>query len=490
VANRAQALKRTDRGRTASSLAQVRATRPDQSKMAAVVADRIVGDIADLGWPVGEVVGSEAELLARYRVSRAVFREAVRLVEHQQVAYMRRGPGGGLVVAEPEVSSVADAVCIYLFYVGAGIDEVLEARLTLESSAAELAAARITGSEVDALRTLTAQERAGTITDHRELHALVGSISGNPALGFFVRLLNRVMTLFLSRGARIATKTLHESAVAHQAIADAIIAGDAGVARHRMTVHLMAEADYLRARRTSKRRLADLRDVVSRSDKRGEETAHQILVDVAGAGWPVGELLGSEAELMARYDISRAVLREAVRVLEHHQVARMRRGPGGGLFVTAPGVEATTQAVALQVERHGITPAHLFEVRGAVEIAVLDRVLAGLDSDAVARLDVALKAEEAATREEFGIVGHDLHGVLASVAGNRVLELLTAVLLLLTRHHMRPPDEAPNPSEDPMPNRNVMQAHRAIVDAVVARDADRARHRLRRHLDALRRWAG
>ena len=56
------------------------------AKRAAKVADRIVGDVMALGWPVGEVLGSEADLLERYQVSRAVFREAVRLLEHQQVA--------------------------------------------------------------------------------------------------------------------------------------------------------------------------------------------------------------------------------------------------------------------------------------------------------------------------------------------------------------------------------------------------------------------
>ena len=63
------------------------------AKRAAKVADLIVEDVMALGWPVGEVLGSEAELLERYHVSRAVFREAVRLVEHQQVARTRRGPG-------------------------------------------------------------------------------------------------------------------------------------------------------------------------------------------------------------------------------------------------------------------------------------------------------------------------------------------------------------------------------------------------------------
>ncbi|MGH9025944.1 MAG: FadR/GntR family transcriptional regulator [Acidimicrobiia bacterium] len=463
-------------------------SRPNDSKLAAVVAGRIVGDIAELGWPVGQVVGSEADLLARYGVSRAVFREGVRLVEHQQVASMRRGPGGGLVVAAPGVGSVTDAVCIYLFYVGAEIEEVFEARLALEVAAAELAPKQLEEANIESLRALVQRERDGKIEDHRELHALVASISGNPALEFFVDLLNRVTMLYFPRTAGLTSKTLNESAKAHAAIADAILAGNEGLASNRMRKHLQAEAEFLRDRRPSRRRLADLRDVVGRSDKRGEETARQILLEVAAAGWPVGTLLGSEAELMDRYDISRAVLREAVRVLEHHQVARMRRGPGGGLFVAEPGVDATTDAVALNVERRGIRPEQLFEVRGAVEMAVLDRVMAHLDEAGIVRLGEALETEQGTSREDFGIVGHDLHGVLVGVAGNRVLELLTLVLLRLTRHHQATPESAPNPRTDPLPSQDVIRAHRAIVAAILARDLELARHRMRRHLDALRHW--
>jgi len=83
-------------------------TDPD-AKLAASVARRILGDVVDRGWPVGQVLGSQAELIERYGVSRAVFREAVRLVENQQVATMRRGPGGGLVVTEPTVDAIIDA---------------------------------------------------------------------------------------------------------------------------------------------------------------------------------------------------------------------------------------------------------------------------------------------------------------------------------------------------------------------------------------------
>ncbi len=458
--------------------------RTNRSKLASTVADRMVDDIARLGWPEGEVVGSEPELLARYGVSRAVFREAVRLVEHRHVARMRRGPGGGLVVTAPSVDAVADAVSVYLFYVGAEIDDVFEARLPLEEAAAELAPARLAEGHIAELRELVAAERAGRVTDHREMHRLVAAITGNPALEFFVELLNRVTLLYLPRDAKLSPRTLSEAAAAHAAIADAILSGDEGLARHRMRRHLEAEAEYLRARRPSRRRLADLSEAVGRSDKRAEATARQIFGEVTAAGWPVGELLGSEADLMARYDVSRAVLREAVRVLEHHQVARMRRGPGGGLFVAEPGVEAVTDAVALQVDRQGIAPPHLFEVRGAVEMAVLDRVIATLDDAGAATLRRALEVERAASRDEFAVVGHDLHNVLAAVAANPVLELLTQVLIRITRFHTSAPPGAP----DELPTQDVIAVHGRIVEAILAGDHELARHRMRRHLDALVDW--
>ncbi|HET6950052.1 MAG TPA: FCD domain-containing protein [Acidimicrobiales bacterium] len=459
--------------------------RSDGTKLASVVADRIIDDIAAAGWPVGIVVGSEPELLERHGVSRAVFREAVRLLEHLQVARMRRGPGGGLVVMPATADSVIDAVSVYLFYVGATIEEVAFARRAVEETAVELAAARIDESGIEALRALVAAEGEGAERDHRALHNLVAQLSGNPALAFFVDLLNRVMLLYYpaTRGG-VGKDTLTASAHAHARIAEAVLSGDPGLARARMRRHLEAEAEYMRAKRASLRRLADLPAATNRSEKRAEQVATQIFGEVARDGWRVGSLLGSEAELMERYDVSRAVLREAVRVLEHHQVARMRRGPGGGLFVTEPGVQAVTEALALQIDRLGIERSHLFEVRTALENVVLDLVLDHLDDDGIATLQAALEAERAATTEEFVYLGHDLHGVLATVAGNRVLELLTLVLVRLSRLRSAAPPGAP----PTLPTDEVMHVHRRIVEAIIAGDRDLARHRMRRHLDALVTW--
>lgn len=465
-----------------SPLLSVRGERVAGAKLAEAVADRMVRDIAALGWPEGHVLGSEPDLLDRYGVSRAVFREAVRLVEHQHVARMRRGPGGGLVVTAPSLDAVLAAVDVYLFYVEATVDEVFDARLVLEEVVAELAPQRLNEDDVVELRDLLARERSGELRDNRALHALLASVTDNPALEFFVDLLNQVSALYLMSRSQVSTDTFSASAHAHRAIADAVLAGNDGLARRRMRKHLEAEAEFLRTRSHGRIRLPERSD----GDKRGEELAFQILGDVAASGWPVGEAIGSETDLMTHYDVSRAVLREAVRVLEHHQVARMRRGPGGGLFVAEPGVDATTEAVALHLARASIHPAHLFEARTAVEMAVLDLVVKNVDDDAVAVMEQALESERTSSNlQEFIAVGHDLHEVFARLSGNRVLELLTRVLVRLTRIHQSRP-KGMKLADTPIGD--VTRIHELIVEAIVDRDVDLARLRMRKHMTAMTRW--
>src|SRR5580704_2866624 len=164
-------------------------TRPgteSNAKRAAKVADSIVEEVMALGWPVGEVLGSEADLLERYHVSRAVVREAVRLLEHQQVAGTRRGPGGGLVVTEPTIGAVSDAVVLYLHRVGATLDEVFEARIILEEIACELAAERTDEADLPALGRFADDQPLEPGSDPRDLHALVAAVSRNTGLELFV----------------------------------------------------------------------------------------------------------------------------------------------------------------------------------------------------------------------------------------------------------------------------------------------------------------
>ncbi|MDX6217947.1 MAG: hypothetical protein QOG99_3531, partial [Frankiales bacterium] len=134
-------------------------------KRAAQVARRIEDDVAAAGWPVGQVLGTEAELTERYGVSRSVLREAVRLVEHHQVAQMRRGPGGGLIVQAPDMKGATAALVIYLEFVDTSVADLMDVRLILEPLAVGLATQRLTESGIHTLRQAVAEESA--VIGHR-----------------------------------------------------------------------------------------------------------------------------------------------------------------------------------------------------------------------------------------------------------------------------------------------------------------------------------
>src|SRR4051812_33002629 len=164
--------------------------------LAAQIAHRIEADVIHRGWPVGESLGSEQDLREQFGVSRAVLREAVRLVEHHQVARMRRGPGGGLLVCAPDAGPATRSMVIYLEYVGTSITDLLEARLRLEPIAAGLAADRITEEGIETLRAALDDEPAhgGEFGPEKydPLHPLLGRLSGNPVLHLFIDILPRL----------------------------------------------------------------------------------------------------------------------------------------------------------------------------------------------------------------------------------------------------------------------------------------------------------
>src|SRR4051794_29868973 len=130
----------------------VRDVRTERHKRAALLARRIEDDIAAAGWQVGSVFGTEPELSARYGASRAVLLEAVRLVEHHQVATMRRGPKGGLIVREPDLHGAATALAIYLDHIGTSVVDLIDVRLMLEPLAVRLVAEALSGESIRALR--------------------------------------------------------------------------------------------------------------------------------------------------------------------------------------------------------------------------------------------------------------------------------------------------------------------------------------------------
>ncbi|GGN43914.1 FadR/GntR family transcriptional regulator [Streptomyces fuscichromogenes] len=469
-------------------------------KLAAQTARRIETDVIRRGWPVGESLGSEGELRERLGVSRAVLREAVRLVEHHQVARMRRGPGGGLVVRAPDPGAATRAVVIYLDHVGTSVTDLLQARLLLEPVAAGLAAERITEEGVGTLRAALDAEpgRQDEPWVHVQdpLHPVLGGLSGNPVLYLFIDVLTRLTDYYAHTSRRISkaeTRAAKElSHREHRAVVDAVIAADGARAQAGLTAHLESVAAWIEEHRV-RRRNPPSRNVIGPEPAEGsraklaEVVAARIHDDIAAHGRRVGTVLGSETELLARYGISRAVLREAVRLLEDHSVARTRRGPGGGLVVTEPEPQASIDTMALFLEYRGATAEDLRIVRNALELGVVARVTT---RHTAGDTEVCERLGEAVRRSVQGPPGDSrdaglFHTELADLAANPVLSLFLAIIAELSRRHA-PGHDRPLPGEPAADE--VRESHQRILDAIGQGDSALARHRMRRHLDTPTRW--
>ncbi|MFF3377109.1 FadR/GntR family transcriptional regulator [Streptomyces sp. NPDC002680] len=469
-------------------------------KLAAQTAQRIEATVIRQGWPVGESLGSEVDLRERLGVSRAVLREAVRLVEHHQVARMRRGPNGGLIVCAPDAGPATRAMVIYLEYVGTSVTDLLQARQLLEPIAAGLAADRITEEGIATLRATLDSELAHwddpSVHSQDPLHPVLGQLSGNPVLHLFIDVLTRLTARYAHTSRRTSKAEMHAaketSHRAHRAVVEAVIADDGARAQTELTAHLESVAAWIEKHRVRRgQRIAgnviEPELVEGLRAKLAEVVASRIHDDIAARGWQIGMVLGSEADLLARYGISRAVLREAVRLLEYHSVARMRRGPGGGLVVTAPEPQASIDTMALFLEYQGVTADDLRIVRNAIELGIIARVTArhaAGDTEVVERLTKAVRWATEGPADDLRKA--DLfHSELAALSDNPVLSLFLAIITELFRRHASGHDR-PLPGDTAA--EEVQHVHQRILDAIVQGDAGVARHRMGRHLDALIPW--
>lgn len=467
------------------------------NKLASKVARRIEADIVRRGWTIGESLGSEQALQQRYGVSRSVLREAVRLVEHHQVARMRRGPNGGLLICRPDAGPATRAVVIYLEYLGTTLVDLLNARLVLEPLAASLAAERIDEAGIDRLRAvLRAEEhwRPGLPAPRDEFHTALAEQSKSPVLQLFIDILMRLTTRYALRSrpdsateAIEAADHMHHD---HSRIVAAVTAGDAARARTLSERHVEAVIAWLREHHpgdghgSPKNRRTRLRlDGGAPRGKLAETLAASIGDEIAAGGRAVGSVLGTETALLERYGVSRAVFREAVRLLEYHSVAHMRRGPGGGLIVATPRAEASIDTIALYLQYRKPTRDDLRCVRDAIEIDSISKVVASHS----AGLGIHRATGVGDGREAIEAVADEVrfHLGLAQLAGNALLDLFLRIIIELFRRNWSSTGQAEPTWADAVA---VEHAHLRILQAIEAGDDSLARHRLRRHLDAAASW--
>lgn len=192
-----------------------------------------------------------------------------------------------------------------------------------------------------------------------------------------------------------------------------------------------------------------------------------------------GTALPAERELVKQTQMSRATVREALRILEVQNLVRVRAGRAGGAFVQRPTTKSMANSVTLMIRGQKIKLADLMETREALEPFCAELAAQKRTDDDLAVLDRANAeiADPNADLAAFLQANLDWHVGVATAGHN---ELLIGFMTALS-HAIYTGTENVAFVDDPV-RAVTARAHRSITNAIRSRDAETAGRRMRRHV--------
>jgi GntR family transcriptional regulator, transcriptional repressor for pyruvate dehydrogenase complex len=217
------------------------------------------------------------------------------------------------------------------------------------------------------------------------------------------------------------------------------------------------------------------------SRKLTAEVIERLAAEIASGRYPPGTKLPSEQELIAAFNVSRTVIREAVAALRARGIVTTRQGSGA--FVSpASGREPYV------IDQEGLGSLakviEVIELRMAVEVEAAalaskraNRRQAAAISEALDVFREAIHTGSGAVKEDFAF-----HRAIAAATGNvRFLEFLEFMgRIIIPRQSIR------MFSGDPERQRRYLirieAEHAAILAAIKDHDPERAREAMRAHL--------
>lgn len=177
------------------------------------------------------------------------------------------------------------------------------------------------------------------------------------------------------------------------------------------------------------------RGALAQKAKRALQVAQAIVSDIQLNEREAGERLPQEEDMLARYEVARATLREALRFLELQGVIYLRPGRGGGPIVSRPRTRDFASSLSLILQFMDTDLRALLELREAIapDMAAWAAVRA-TNADLAALSDCFAQLERERDTDTFEEVNRRFHDLLGWASGNPTFGLLTSALHLLTRN--------------------------------------------------------
>jgi GntR family transcriptional repressor for pyruvate dehydrogenase complex len=207
--------------------------------------------------------------------------------------------------------------------------------------------------------------------------------------------------------------------------------------------------------------------------------AGRLATSIRAGEFQPGDRLPTEKQLVERYAVSRAVVREAIARLKTDGFVETRQG-AGAFVALKPGLANFRIAEPGLLDAAGL--AHVFELRGVVEVGMAELAAERRSAADLEALNAAFaQMEQALQSDENGAAADDdFHAAVATAAHNPYLAQFAA---FLAQHFSATRALTWQPAARSSGGTAAAQAeHRALLDAITRGDAQAAGTAARRHI--------
>jgi DNA-binding FadR family transcriptional regulator len=200
---------------------------------------------------------------------------------------------------------------------------------------------------------------------------------------------------------------------------------------------------------------------------------------------PPGTRLSNEIVLADELGVSRATVREALRLLGAENLIRTAKGARGGSFVTVPSADHLSESLRSGLGRlahaEHVTLEELLEARELLEVPAARLAARRRRDEDVDRLRASIPREplRLGTQEQF-VYNREFHAVVIETCGNTMLAIAAQPIFEVLQTHL---------SRSKLGHawhRAINQHHRSITAAIESGDEDAAGGEMYDHLEYLR----
>jgi GntR family transcriptional repressor for pyruvate dehydrogenase complex len=212
--------------------------------------------------------------------------------------------------------------------------------------------------------------------------------------------------------------------------------------------------------------------------KAAQVIADDLRTEIIVGGLLPDSHLPSEPELMARYQFSRASVREALRLLESDGLIYIKRGPRGGVRVSHPDDSHVSRSFSLLFATRGTPLRDLVRFRQMLEPEAASQAATYATAAQHERL---MDATEPSAHGEGRPSELGFHSVLLDCTPNEMLRVTLTAVQRLSEWHI--PMERLGAEEIA----GTQKAHRRIALAIVRGDGEAAAKGMLHHLQSFER---